>query len=144
MMAYWFTAGIAVSMILASGFKATAVQVRNDHGDRNVQDSPVLTRREAPPDQHNADIQFLKKLLAVLESDSNYAKQSNTNNRYQQMLQNAYTGYVQGPSRYDDKETIAMEIGMQQAAQRYYDRLRGIVASSRPGSGGDGSFGGGR
>ena len=134
MMAHFVT-GMTI-VILALGFEATALQ------EQNMRDGRFLTRREAPPtyQHYAAEIQLLKNIIAVLESESSsqeaYAQQSNA--RYQQVLPSTYKGSMQGPSRYDD------EMGMQQAAEKFYDRLRAVAAGTRPGSGGGGSFGGGR
>lgn len=129
--------------ILALGLGTAALQVQNTYGNGNMRDSRFLTRREAPPtyQHYAAEIQLLKNIIAVLESKSSnqeaYAQQSNAQ-RFQQMLASTYKGLVQGQSRYDE------EVEMQPAAEKLYDRLQVIAASGRPGSGGGGSFGGGR
>lgn len=136
-MAYYFV-GIAI-FIIALGLEATALQVRNG----NLRDDRFLTRREASPYPHldYVDIQSLKKIVAVLEAAAHqdaYAQHDNT----PQMLANANKGYVQGPSHYDEMMNENRE--MQQTESKFYDKLQAIVASMRPGSGGGGSFGGGR
>ena len=139
-MAYYFVTGFAI-FIFALGLEATALQAQN--GD--MRDNRFLTRREAPPYLDYADIQLLKKIVAVLEADAHqdaYAQHNNAQ-RYQQMLASAYKGYVQGPSRYDE-EMINENREMQQAERKFYNKLQAVAAGTRPGSGGGGSFGGGR
>ena len=123
-MAYYFVAGIAI-FIFALGLEA---------------DGQLPVSKEASyPKLDSADIESLKKIVAVLEAavrQDAYAQQVNTQ-RYQQLpLASTYSGSVQGPSRYNEEM-----INEQQAEKRFY---KAIVASNRPGSGGDGSFGGGR
>ena len=126
-MAYYFVAGIAI-FIFALGLEA---------------DGQLPVSKEASyPKLDSADIESLKKIVAVLEAavrQDAYAQQVNTQ-RYQQLpLASTYSGSVQGPSRYNEEM-----INEQQAEKRFYDKLKAIVASNRPGSGGGGSFGGGR
>jgi hypothetical protein len=76
-------------------------------------------RREAPPNLpsflDSADIQSLKKILAVVEAavhQDSYAQQINT----QQILASANKGSMQGPSRYD--EMMKENRGLQQAESK--------------------------
>ena len=137
-MAYYFVTGIVI-FIFALDLQATALQAQN----RNMQDNQFLTRHETSPYPHldYADIQSLKKIVAVLEAAVHQGAYAQHNN-VQQMLASANKGYVQGPSRYE--EMINENRGMQQTENKFYDKLQAIVASNRPGSGGGGSFGSGR
>jgi hypothetical protein len=110
-----------------------------------MRDGRFLTRREAPPNPlsflDSADIQSLKKILAFVETavhQDAYAQQINT----QQILASASRGSMQGPSRYD--EMMKQDREMQQVESKFYDTLQAMMSSNRPGSGGGGSFGGGR
>ncbi len=140
-MACYIVTGIAI-IIFALGLEATALREQNG----NMRDGRFLTRREASPNPlsflNSADIQSLKKILAFIETavhqDAN-AQQINT----QQILASASRGSMQGPSRYD--EMMKQDREMQQVESKFYDTLQAMIASSiRPGSGGGGSFGGGR
>ena len=136
-MAYYFATVIAI-FIFALGLEATALHEQNG----NMRDGRFLTKREAPPyPLDSTDIQSLKKILAFVEAavdQDAYAQQINT----QQVLARTNKGYMQGPRRYD--EAMNENRGMQQAESKFYDALQAIVAAGRPGSGGGGSFGGGR
>lgn len=136
-MAYYFATAIAI-FIFALGLEATALNEQNG----NMRDGRFLTKREASPyPLDSTDIQSLKKILAFVEAavdQDAYAQQINT----QQVLARTNKGYMQGPRRYD--EAMNENRGMQQAESKFYDALQAIVAAGRPGSGGGGSFGGGR
>ena len=139
--------GMIMFVIITFGFGALSVQAQDIHGDKNTEGGRVVTKRKASYERL-ADIQLLKTILAVLESNANQdtypSQQSHFNDLYQQLLSNANKGYVQGPDRYDHEAPMDVEGAIQQAVQNYYNKLRGTVASGRPGSGGGGSFGGGR
>lgn len=146
-MAHYFVMGIAIFFFVL-GFETTVLQALNG----NMRESRFLTRREAPstpPRLDSSDIESLTKILkvvtAVVHQDAHAQLQDDTY-RYQQMLASAYNGYMQGPSRYDEMMGNRNTEMQQQEENKFYDRLQGIarVASGRPGSGGGGSFGGGR
>ena len=129
-MAYYFATVIAI-FIFALGLEATALNEQNG----NMRDGRFLTKREAPPNPlDSADIQSLKKILAFVE----LAVDRNT----QQVLASNNQAYMQGPGRYD--EAMTENRGMKQTESKFYDALKAFVAAGRPGSGGGGSFGGGR
>ena len=129
-MAYYFATVIAI-FIFALGLEATALNEQNG----NMRDGRFLTKREAPLyPLDSTDIQSLKKILAFVES----AVDRNT----QQVLASTNEAYMQGPGRYDEAMTENRE--MKQTESKFYDALKAFVASGRPGSGGGGSFGGGR
>ena len=136
-MAYYFATVIAI-FIFALGLEATAL---NEHNG-NIRDERFLTKHEASPyPLDSTDIQSLKKILAFVESavdQDAYAQQTNT----QQVLARTNKGYMQGPRRYD--EAMTENRGMKQTESKFYDALKAFVAAGRPGSGGGGSFGGGR
>ena len=142
-MAYYFATAIAI-FIFALGLEATALHEQNG----NMRDGRFLTKREAPPyPLDSADIQSLKKILAFVEAavdQDAYAQQIRNTQQIntQQVLASTNKGYMQGPRRYD--EAVNENRGMQQAERKFYDALQAIVVAGRPGSGGGGSFGGGR
>ena len=142
-MAYYFATVIAI-FIFALGLEATAL---NEHNG-NMRDDRFLTKHEASPyPLDSTDIQSLKKILAFVEAAMDqdaYAQQSRNTQQTntQQVLASTNKGYMQGPRRYD--EAMTENRGMQQAESKFYDALQALVASKRPGSGGGGSFGGGR
>ena len=147
-MAHYFVTGIAI-FIFILGFETIVLQALNG----NMQESRFLTRRqtsEFPPTLNESDIDSLMKILQVVirtvaRQDAHAQLQDDTY-RYQQMLASAYNGYMQGPSRYDEMMGNRNTEMQQQEENKFYDRLQGIarVAKGRPGSGGGGSFGGGR
>ena len=138
-MAYYFATAIAI-FIFALGLEATALNEQNG----NMRDGRFLTKREAPPyPLDSTDIQSLKKILAFVEAavdQDAYAQQSRNT---QQVLASTNKGYMQGPRHYDEVMNENRS-GMQQAERKFYDALKAFVAAGRPGSGGGGSFGGGR
>ena len=116
-----------------------------------MRESRFLTRRQTsdtPPLLDDSDVDSLMKILQVViktvARQDTHAQLQDDTYRYQQMLASAYNGYMQGPSRYDEKMGNRNTEMQQQEEKKFYDRLQGIVASKRPGSGGGGSFGGGR
>ena len=115
-----------------------------------MRESQFPTMRQTPRFPYplnESDIDSLMKILEVVKAtvgQDAHAQLQDDTYRYQQMLASAYNGYMQGPSRYDEMMGNRNTEMQQQEEKKFYDRLQGIVASKRPGSGGGGSFGGGR
>ena len=131
-MAHFVTTGLQLTVMFTFllSLGATAHQLQNDevqqkNGERLVQ--------QADHDFLYRDLELLKQILANLQLDLTVSSE------------NAYRGFMQGPSRYDE-EVIEESVnkGSLLATQNKGGRLGALTAGGgRPGSSGGGSFGGG-
>lgn len=121
-----------VLFILALDLGTTALRVHNRE------------RRVARPGYiRHTDVELLKRILAVLQS---YVEDADFD-RYEEASQNAYGGYMHGPPTFYEGEMMEESFNSRaQASSPLHGKQgsRAFMESKRPGSGGDGSFGGGR
>lgn len=129
-MAHFVMTGLqlTVMLIFLLSLGATAHQLQNDE----VQKNGERLVRQADHVFLYRDLELLKRILANLQSDLTVSSE------------NAYRGFMQGPSRYDE-EVVEESInkGSLLATQNKGGRLGALTAGGRPGSSGGGSFGGG-